>query len=453
MTWVTDDNAALLTDLYELTMAASYHAQDMNEPATFDLFVRALPEHRNFLIACGLEGALDYLERFNFDDEAIGYLSSLGPFSDSFLSRLGELTFSGEVRAIAEGEAVFAEEPILSVTAPLIEAQIVESFLLNCITFQTMIASKAARVAISCKGRSFVDFSLRRDHGADAGVKAARAAFVGGAAATSNVLAGAFYGIPVNGTMAHSYVMAHEDEEHAFRTFMKDCPQGTVLIIDTFDVEEGARRAARVAHELAPQGIELRGVRIDSGDLANLTRSVRKILDEADLEQTKIILSGDLDEYQIERLIADEVPVDSFGVGTQLGTSGDQPALGGVYKLVADARGPKMKLSTGKGTLPGRKQVFRVSRNGTLDHDVIGLEDEVADGRPLLDCVMKGGRRTSPPDDLTSVRERCSKSLEALPERLLALNTNGGGYEVTTSPGLKDLIDRFGSHTPPMGSS
>lgn len=445
MTWVTDQNAALLTDLYELTMAASYHAQSMNEPATFDLFVRHLPEHRNFLISCGLDQALDYLERLEFDDDGIDYLRSLGKFSGGFLSFLRELSFTGEVRAVAEGDAVFGGEPILSVTAPLIEAQIVESFLLNCITFQTMIASKAARVAIASKGRSFVDFSLRRDHGADAGLKAARASFVGGATATSNVLAGKVYGIPVNGTMAHSYVMAHEDEELAFRTFLKDSPKDSVLLIDTFDVEEGARRAAKVANELRDQSIELRGVRIDSGDLGNLARSVRKILDEAGLGATKIVLSGDLDEYRIQGLVVDDVPVDSFGVGTQLGTSGDAPSLGGAYKLVADARGPKIKLSTGKATLPGRKQVYRLGRAGVDDHDVIGLEDERAEGRPLLHCVMREGQRTGEREPLERLRERCEESLDAMPDRLLSLDGTDGHYEVRRSAGLESLIGRMTS--------
>ena len=446
MTWVTDDNVALLTDLYELTMAASYHAHDMNRPATFDLFVRHLPRQRRFLISCGVDHALDYLERLHFSNDAISYLGSLHKFDDSFLEFLADLEFTGEVRAIPEGEAVFGGEPILSVTAPLIEAQIVETFLLNCVMFETMIASKAARVSIAARGHRFVDFSLRRDQGADAGLRAARAAFVGGAEASSNVLAGRVFGIPVSGTMAHSYVMAFEDEVEAFRCFLRDFPQGAVLLIDTFDVEEGARRAAQVAKELAPEGVALSGVRIDSGHLPTLTRSVRKILDESGLEEVAIVLSGDLDEYQIARLIAEDVPVNAFGVGTQMGTSGDAPALGGAYKLVEDVRGPKIKLSTGKATLPGRKQVFRVSRSRGYDHDVIALEDEaVPEGAPRGEQVMIGGRSCRDGDPLQAVQERCLHTLRSLPDGLCSLDASDELYPVRHSPKLEGLIRRMQS--------
>jgi len=446
MTWVGDDNVALLTDLYELTMAASYHAHGMNDQATFDLFVRHLPRQRNFLISCGIEQALDYLDRLHFNDDAISYLRSLGKFEEGFLGYLADLEFTGEVRAVPEGEAVFDGEPILSVTAPLIEAQIVETFLLNCIMFETMIASKAARVNIAAGGRRFVDFSLRRDQGADAGLRAARASFVGGAAASSNVLAGQVYGIPVNGTMAHSYVMAFEDEVEAFRCFLRDFPKDAVLLIDTFDVEEGARRAAQVANELAPEGVTLSGVRIDSGDLATLTFSVRKILDESGLGHVQIVLSGDLDEHRIATLISEGVPVDAFGVGTQMGTSGDAPSLGGAYKLVEDVRGPKIKLSTGKATLPGRKQVFRVSGDRGYVHDVIALEDEASPGGvPLLQQVMTGGRRSGDREQLAAIQERCSNTLAALPEALRSLDSSAWAYPVRHSPKLEGLIRRMQS--------
>ena len=441
MPWVQDRNAALLTDLYELTMAASYHARGLNGPATFDLFVRSLPQQRNFLIACGLEHALDYLEGLEFDGEAVGYLRSLGTFPEPFLEFLRELRFTGEVLAIPEGEAVFPGEPLLRVTAPLIEAQIVETFLLNCVGFQTMIASKAARVAIASQGRAFVDFSPRRDHGADAALKGARAAFVGGAAGTSNVLAGQVYGIPVSGTMAHSYVMAFEDELAAFRQFARDFPGNAVLLIDTFDVEEGARRAVQVARELAGQGVQIRGVRIDSGDLAPLSRAVRKILDDAGLRDTRIFLSGDLDEYRIAQLLADGAAADAFGVGTQLGTSGDAPWLGVVYKLVEDARGPKIKLSTGKVTLPGRKQVWRFEAGGRYQHDLIALEGEPVEGaRPLLQRVMAGGRRTRGPEPLPALQERCRQAVAALPEPLRALEPAPEPYPVRLSQRLEELV-------------
>jgi nicotinate phosphoribosyltransferase len=442
VTWVDSANSALLTDLYELTMAASYFRQGMNERSTFDLFVRHLPERRNFLIACGLEQALDYLEELHFDDESVDYLRSLEMFDDEFLDFLQELRFTGDVHAIPEGDAVFGGEPLLRVTAPLPQAQIVESFLLNCVAFQTMVASKAARVAIACKGRDFVDFSLRRDHGADAALKAARAAYIAGAAATSNVLAGKAYGIPVNGTMAHSYVMAFDQEIDAFRAFVRDFPDRAVLLIDTFDVEEGARRAAKVANELASEEVRLVGVRIDSGDIAHLSRSVRKILDEAGLRDTQVFLSGDLDEYRIAELVDEGVPVDAFGVGTQLGVSGDEPSLGGVYKLVADSSGPRIKLSAGKVTLPGCKQVWRHERDGIIDHDVIALEHEKLPGaRPILQLVMSGGRRVSEPESLDKTRRRCEATIAALPASLKSL-TRTTEYRVERSKSLQELVER-----------
>jgi nicotinate phosphoribosyltransferase len=423
-------------------MAASYFRQKMDERSTFDLFVRHLPDQRNFLIACGLEQALDYLEELHFDDEAVDYLRSLEMFDDDFLGFLSELRFTGDVHAIPEGEAVFGGEPLLRVTAPLPQAQIVESFLLNCVAFQTMVASKAARVAIACKGRAFVDFSLRRDHGADAALKAARAAYIAGAAATSNVLAGKAYGIPVNGTMAHSYVMAFDQEIDAFRTFVRDFPERAVLLIDTFDVEEGARRAARVANERAGEDLRLVGVRIDSGDFAHLSRSVRKILDEAGLRDTQILLSGDLDEYRIDELIDEGVPADAFGVGTQLGVSGDAPSLGGVYKLVADSTGPRIKLSAGKVTLPGCKQVWRYERDGIIDRDVIALEqEELPDSRPILQVAMSGGSRVTEPESLEVTRQRCAATVAALPSSLKSL-TPSPDYRVEISERLRELVER-----------
>jgi nicotinate phosphoribosyltransferase len=444
MVWVDEDNAALLTDLYELTMAASYHAHGMNSEATFDLFVRDLPSRRNFLVACGLEDALRYLEGLRFTREALGYLDSLNLFRDDFLSYLSEFRFGGEVWAMPEGELVFASEPLLRVTAPLIEAQIVETFLLNCVIFQTMVASKAARVALACGERRFVDMSLRRDHAADAALKAARAAYIAGASATSNVLAGHLYGIPLSGTMAHSYVMVFEDEIEAFRAFARDFPQNAVLLIDTFDVEEGARRAIQVAREVAGEGVRIRGVRIDSGDLAPLTRMVRRLLDAAGLRDVEVVLSGDLDEYRIEALLEEGVPVDSFGVGTQLGTSADAPTLGGVYKLVADSRGPKIKLSTGKATLPGRKQVLRFERDGLFDHDFIALEgEEMVGGRPLLRKVMEGGVALSAPEPLEVVRKRCRDSLQGLPPRLRRLGAPAEDFKVDHSDALSRLVTRM----------
>ncbi|HEX2240690.1 MAG TPA: nicotinate phosphoribosyltransferase [Actinomycetota bacterium] len=440
--WPTAADAALLTDLYELTMSASYFAQDMgDQEATFDLFIREVPKPRNFLVAAGLEDALDYLETLHFDDEALGYLRSLDMFSEEFLGHLGKLRFSGDVWAIPEGEIFFAGEPVLRVTGPLVQAQLVETFLINCVAFQSMVASKAARVNIACRDCQFVDFSLRRDHGADAGLKAARAAYIGGASATSNVLAGKRYGIPVSGTMAHSYVMSFPSEEEAFRAYAREFPNRAILLIDTFDVEEGARRAALVANDLASEGVQVKGVRIDSGDVATLARSVRKILDEAGLHTVQIILSGDMDEYRIKQILDEGAPVDAFGVGTQLGTSGDAPFLGGVYKLVHDEQGPKVKLSVGKVTLPGRKQIYREERGGVYQRDVIALEDEHLDGRPLLSKVLEGGRRVDDPEPLDEMRQRCAAGITRLPERLHSLEQASPPYPVDLSERLTALAD------------
>jgi nicotinate phosphoribosyltransferase len=441
MPWVDDGNVALYTDLYELTMAAGYHAEALDQDVTFDLFVRRLPERRGFLVACGIEDALEYLEGLRFSPAALDYLRTLDLFDESFLDRLGALTFSGEVWAVPEGEVVFGNEPILRVTGPLIEAQIVETFLINAVVFQTMVASKAARVAIACGDRRFVDFAARRVHGVDAGLKAARASYVGGAAATSLVVAGQVYGLPVSGTMAHSYVMAHEREIDAFRAYVRQFPQHAILLIDTYDTVEGARRAAQVAHELEAEGCRLQAVRLDSGDIPALAREVRAILDEAGLEEVELIASGDLDEYKILEMVAAGTPIDSFGVGTQMGTSADAPSLGGVYKLVEDERGPKIKLAEEKVTLPGRKQVWRFD-----DHDVVGLAgedgDEVAGGRPLLEPVMRAGRRLRPAPPLAEARERRAAAVAALPRGVCVLAGRPAAYPVRRTAALDALVER-----------
>ncbi len=435
MTWVTDDNLAFLTDFYEITMAQAYVATGADGPATFDLFVRRLPEHRRFLVAAGLEQALDGLTRFRFNARLRDYLAGLSMFTDEFLGYLADFRFVGDVWAVPEGEVVFPTEPIVRVTAPLPAAQLVETFLLNTIGFQTMIASKAARVALACRDRRFVDFSARRDHGADAALKGARAAFVGGAAATSMTLAGLEYGIPVSGTMAHSFVMSYPREIDAFRDFARLFPDDAVLLIDTYDTEEGARRAAAVATELAREGIDVRGVRLDSGDLSRLARAVRRILDDAGGGGVQIFVSGDLDEWQIAEMVGGGVPVDAFGVGTRLGTSTDAPYLGVVYKLVQDDDGPVMKLSSGKLTLPGRKQAHR--RDG---HDVLALDgEEVEGGRPLLHQVMHNGDRTHSPEPLDVIRDRREAAVAALPSRLRTLTGEEAPYEVQLSDGLQAL--------------
>ena len=442
MTWIDDANLALFADLYELTMAASYHAHGLDQPATFDLFARHLPPRRGYLVSCGLDTALDYLERLQFDDTALDYLGSLDLFDESFLSMLSELRFTGEVRAIPEGELVFPNEPIVQVTAPLVEAQLVETFLLNCIGYQTMIATKAARVATACGDRTFVDFSPRRDHGTDAALKTARAAYVGGAVATSLVLAGQAYGLELSGTMAHSYVMRFANEADAFLTYARDFPGRAIFLIDTYDTERGAGTVVDLAGKLEPEGLLPRAVRLDSGDINTLSRSVRAILDDGGLTEVQIFASGDLDEYRIEELMSAGAPIDAFGVGTQLGTSGDAPHVAVVYKLVEDASGPKVKLSEDKVTLPGRKQVFRnAGDGGELEGDVLALESEqIADARPMLQPVMRDGRRLAAAGPLAALRDRCRASLAALPPRLRALEPEPPPYDVRTSPGLDALV-------------
>jgi len=429
---------ALVTDLYELTMAAAYGAGVGEREASFELFVRSLPPQRRFLVAAGLDDALAGLEDWHFAPDDIDYLRGLGLFPADFLDRLGDVGFTGEVWAVPEGEVVFQGEPLVRVTAPLVEAQLVETWLLNRIGSQTLLASKAARVALACGDRAFVDFSARRDHGVDAAMAAARSAWLAGAAGTSLVAAGRRWGLPLSGTMAHSFVMSFDDERDAFRAYARTFPQGVVLLIDTYDTVEGARRAAEVARELAGEGITISGVRLDSGDLASLSVAVREILDANGLPDVDILASGDLDEHSVSTLVAGGAPIDAFGIGTQLGTSADAPALGAVYKLVEDAAGPKMKLAEGKVTLPGRKQVWRLS-----DRDVVALHDEdVPGGRPLLVPVMAAGRPTRS-EPLAESRARCAAALAALPPDLRSLERAPYPvWKVDTSPGLAALASR-----------
>ncbi|MDR7421890.1 MAG: nicotinate phosphoribosyltransferase [Armatimonadota bacterium] len=442
--YVTPENLALLVDLYELAMADSYLRGGMNDRATFALFVRSLPPNRAFLVSAGLETALAGLEDLRFTDATIAYLAGLGLFSDAFLAYLRAFRFTGDVRAIPEGEVFFPPEPLLEVSGPRIEAQIVETFLLNTLNYQVMVASKAARAVLAARGRGVVDFSPRRDHGADAALKAARAAYLAGCTGTSNVLAGLHYGIPVVGTMAHSYVMSFSDELEAFRAFARDFPTNAVLLIDTYDTLQGARHAATVGREMAARGARLRGVRIDSGDLAAHSRAVRAILDEAGLRDARIVLSGDLNEHRIAALLAQGAAVDAFGVGTELGTSADAPSIGGVYKLVEDEKGYRVKLSTGKATLPGRKQVWRqLDAEGQPVGDLLALADEPGppEAAPLLVEVMRHGRRTWA-EPLGESRRRCTERLANLPEELRQLD-DGMAYHVALSPALQALRARM----------
>ena len=436
--FVTEQTMALLTDLYELTMAQSYFRGKRNELSTFDLFVRNLPPGRGFLVSAGLDTVLTYLERLRFSDDAIAYLRTLNLFDEAFLGYLQRFEFTGDVTAMPEGEVVFPPEPLLEVTAPRIEAQIIETFLLNQINFQTMVASKAARVVLSAHGRPVVDFSPRRDHGADAAMKVARCSYLAGCAGTSNVLAGMAYGIPVSGTMAHSYVMSFDDELEAFRTYARHFPEHCLLLIDTYNTVEGARRAVTVAAELRARGHRLRGVRLDSGDLAALSHTVRRILDDAGFPDVQILASGDLNEDKIRDLLDSDAPVDMFGVGTEMGVSYDAPALAGVYKLVEDTRGYRIKRSTGKVTLPGRKQVWRLTRDGRMIEDVIALHDEAAPpgAQSLLAGVMRGGTRVWQ-ESLEDARRRCRARMASLPGPLQELD--GVAYSVGLSGRLTAL--------------
>jgi len=437
--WITGRSAPLLTDLYELTMADAYLRDGLNADATFELWVRDLAPQRNFLVACGLEDALDFLEEFRFDADAIAYLAALGKFSEEFLGFLGGLRFSGEVWAMPEGTIAHGKEPLLRVTAPLIQAQILETFLLNAIGVQTLIASKAARVAIAAGDRDFVDFGARRSHGADAALKGARAAYIAGAAATSLVAAGYHYGIPVTGTMAHSYVLAHGDERQAFESFARAFPDDAVLLIDTFDTVEGARVVAELAPVLRADGIEISAVRLDSGDLASLATEVRAVLDDAGLTGIRILASGGLDEHRISELCVAGAPIDGFGVGTSMMTSSDAPSLDIIYKLVDDHDGPVMKTSIGKASLPGTKQVFRGPGG-----DTIALAAERHPGRPLLEKVMADGRRLRPAPSLAATREATREAIAGLPEPLRRLDGPADPpWPVTVSEDLLALIDRL----------
>ena len=426
---------ALFTDLYELTMMQAYYEEGMTEDAIFSLFVRRLPPRRNLLLACGLETVLGQLETLRFDEDDLAYLQSLGRFADSTLARLRDWRFSGDVYAVAEGTPVFANEPLLEVVAPMPEAQLVETLVMNQIQLQTMLASKAQRVVTAAAGRPVYDFGARRTHGIDAAVKGARAFHIAGVAGTSNVLAGKEYGLPVAGTMAHSYIQSHEDEAEAFRSFARRYP-GTTLLVDTYDTLAGVRKVIDLAHELGDD-FKVGAVRLDSGDLLALSQEARALLDAAGLPRVRIFGSGGLDEDQVAELVAAGAPIDAFGVGTSMGVSQDVPTLDIVYKLVEYAGKGRLKLSSGKPVLPGRKQVFRMSENGLAVRDVIARAAEDLPGLPLLVPVMRKGERLDAGRvDLNAAREHARRQLEALPERVRAIAAAEPPYPVEVSPAL-----------------
>jgi nicotinate phosphoribosyltransferase len=418
---------ALLADLYELTMGQAYlDAGLAGRPATFSLTYRTLPEGWRYLVAAGLDDALAYLEELAFAEDDLTYLERTGIFRGDFLEHLRGLRFTGLVRALPEGTFVFPGEPLLEVTAPAVEAQLVESYLLNRIHLASLIASKAARCVEAAPGRTLVDFALRRAHGEDAALAVARSSYLAGFAATSNVLAGKRFGIPVAGTMAHSYVEAFADELESFRAFARSFPDGTTLLVDTYDTLGGARHAAQVGRELAAAGHHLRAVRLDSGDLAELAKGVRAILDEAGLPEVEIFASGNLDEHELAGLLAAGAPIGGFGVGSRMGTSADAPFLDMVYKLVEFDGRPVLKLSKGKATLPGAKQVWRVAGTRGRAHDVLGLAGEAGPegGEPLLREVMRAGRRTFA-ETLEQARARCALERKKWTTLPLEVRTSG----------------------------
>jgi nicotinate phosphoribosyltransferase len=438
------EDMALFTDFYELTMCASYFDNKNFEPATFDLFIRRLPENRSYILFAGLEQTIRYLENIKFSKEALAYLKKQG-FNNDFLAYLADFKFTGDVWAVPEGTVMFPNEPLIRVTAPIIEAQIVETFLLNTVNLQTMIATKTSRVVQAAKGKAVIEFGLRREQGIDAGMKVARSSYIAGCEGTSNVLAGKTYGIKVFGTMAHSFIMSYPKEIDAFRAFAKTFPNKSTLLIDTYDNGAGAEKAAIVAKEMEKQGFRLGGVRLDSGDLAEESVKVRGILDSHGLSYVKIFVSGDLDEFKIEELLASEAKIDSFGVGTKMGTSADRPYLDLIYKLSETTApngkaNPIMKLSKDKNTLPAKKQVYRFkTREGKFEKDVIALDNEKVAGEALLVKVMEGGKLVYGLPSLEEIRVYAKENLSLLPEKYKVLS-DAPVYPVELSGSLCDLV-------------
>ena len=446
-------SSALLTDLYQLTMLQTYYECGMTDTAVFELFFRRLPpKARNFLIAAGLEQALGFLQELHFVPEELDWLAAQGRFSSEFIERLARLRFTGDVYALPEGTPFFADEPIIRVVAPLPEAQLVETRLMNILHFQTLIASKAARAVLQAPGKLLVDFGLRRAHGAEAGLYAARATYLGGFSGTATVLAGQRYGVPVFGTMAHSFVQAHESELHAFEAFARSHPQRATLLIDTYDTEAAATKLVQLAPKLAAAGIQVRAVRLDSGDLADHAFKVRKILDYGGLQAIEIFASSGVDEFALHELLAvKHAPIDGFGLGSAIDTSQDAPNLDCAYKLQEYAGLARRKRSEGKATWPGRKQVFRrFDSAGMAAGDTLGLETETLDGEPLLQLVMRGGKSLSGLPTLLQSRQYCLEQLARLPAALRQL-TPASPYAVHVSDGIRALageVDRRQASAP-----
>ena len=433
------ETSALLTDLYQLTMLQAYFDQGMNDTAVFEFFVRDLPPARGFLVAAGLEQVLEYLETLRLTDAELTWLERCGRFSPRFIASLADLRFTGDVAAMPEGSVFFPNEPLLRVIAPLREAQLVETRIINLLQFQSLIAAKAARIRLAAPQHLLVDFGLRRAHGAEAGLLSARASYLAGFDGTATVLAGMRWDIPLYGTMAHSFIQAETDELSAFEHFARSHPQVNTLLIDTYDTEAAARSIGPLARKLAADGIHIRAVRLDSGDLGAHARRVREILDAGGLGSIEIFASGGLDEYSIAELVASGAPINGFGVGTRMNTSADQPYLECVYKLQEYRGIARRKRSEGKATWPGRKQIWRrYSADGRMVGDTLTLEHDTQPGEALLKPVMSAGRRLAPSPPLAMVRTFAAEELSRLPEALRAL-APGSTYPVSVAPALAAL--------------
>jgi nicotinate phosphoribosyltransferase len=438
--------SALLTDLYQLTMLQAYFDQGMEDTAVFEFFTRQLPPTRGFLMAAGLEQVLDCLEHLRFSPRELEWLAQSGRFGRDFIDYLEGLRFSGDVHAMPEGTIFFELEPIIRVTAPIPQAQLVETRLINLLHFQTLIASKAARAVLVARTKGLIDFGLRRAHGAEAGLLAARASYLAGFAGSATVLAGFLFGVPVYGTMAHSLIQAHDDEAEAFEHFAYSQPDNVILLLDTYDTEAAAEKVVALAARLRQKGIRIKGVRLDSGDLAGLAHKVRRILDAGGLEEVRILASGNLDEEAVRNLVESGAPIDDFAIGTRLDTSVDVPYLDCVYKLEEYAGRARRKRSTGKATWPGRKQVYRqLGPDGCMAGDILTVEGDPQPGEPLLQLVMQAGRRLRPSPPLSEIRQYAAAELARLPEHLRRLEVEPP-CAVSITPALRELTDEVDRH-------
>jgi nicotinate phosphoribosyltransferase len=430
MTAIDPTHSPLLTDLYQLNMVQAYLDTGQTGEAVFEFFPRKLPARRGFLLAAFIEG-------LHFTPPELDWLRQSGRFKPNLLEYLEAYRFTGDVHAIPEGTATFAEEPLLRVTAPLPMAQLLESRLVNILHYQTVVASKAARMVLAAPGKLLLDFGMRSAHGAEAGLLAARASYIAGFGGTATVLAGLQFGIPVYGTMAHSFVLAHDDEMQAFENFARTRSQNVILLIDSYDTENGARKAVALARKLKDDGIAIRGVRIDSGDLAAMAQRVRAILDDGGLKDTTIFVSGGVDEDALLRFRAGGAPIDGFGIGTSLTVSPDAPTIDCAYKLQEYRGVPKRKRSVGKETWPGRKQVWRTVKQGRMTGDILSVDGDSHPGDQLIVPVMKAGHRVAPAPTLVAIRERAAANLAALPEPLRQLTSFD--YPVTPAEKLRAL--------------